>query len=392
MRTSDTAGAARDKPSLGLYVHIPFCARKCLYCDFLSFARTDASAIDAYADALIAEIGRQGEIYGSGFLADSVFLGGGTPSLLSAGQLARILTALSRSFSITKDCETTMEANPGALDERRLEAALSHGVNRLSMGAQSFNDELLRTLGRIHTRADILANYAAARRAGFGNINLDLMFAFPCQTPADWRDTLAETVALGPEHISFYSLELEEGTPLWASVRDGTLTMPDEDTDREMYRFAVRALANAGYARYEISNAARPGFRCRHNLKYWSGDAYLGFGLGAHSCADGVRFSNTEDLRAYIAAARDGRASLRAHTHVNTRADRIAEYMFLGLRRTEGVLEADYARIFGEDVRARFGKEIARLTREGLLESADGALRLTPAGVDVSNRVFVCFV
>jgi oxygen-independent coproporphyrinogen-3 oxidase len=278
------------------------------------------------------------------------------------------------------------------LDGRKLEVALRLGVNRLSMGAQSFKDEHLRTLGRIHTRADILAQYAAARRAGFGNINVDLLFAFPGQKPADWRDTLAEAVALGPEHISFYSLQLEEETPLWASVRDGALTMPDEDTDREMYRFAVRTLAEAGYARYEISNAARPGFRCRHNLKYWSGDAYLGLGLGAHSYAEGVRFSNTEDPDAYIAAARDGGAPLRAHAHVNTREDRIAEYMFLGLRRTEGVLEADYARIFGEDMRARFGKEIARLTREGLLENADGALRLTPMGVDVSNRVFACFV
>jgi oxygen-independent coproporphyrinogen-3 oxidase len=391
MKTSD--GAADDRPSLGLYVHIPFCARKCFYCDFLSFAQADASAIDAYADALVFEIERQGEIYGNGFLADSVFLGGGTPSLLSAAQLARVLTALHRSFSFAKNCETTMEANPGALDERGFDAALSHGVNRLSMGAQSFKDEHLRTLGRIHARADILAGFAAARRAGFGNINLDLMFAFPGQTPADWRDTLAEAVALGPEHVSFYSLESEEGTPLWASVRNGELTMTDEDTDREMYRFAVRTLADAGYARYEISNAARPGFRCRHNLKYWSLDDYLGLGLGAHSCADGVRFSNTEDLRAYIAAAQGGRAtSFRAHAHVSARGERIAEYMFLGLRRTEGVLEADYAKVFGEDMRARFGKEIDSLTQEGLLESEDGALRLTPTGTDVSNRVFVRFV
>jgi oxygen-independent coproporphyrinogen-3 oxidase len=340
----------------------------------------------------VLEIERQGAVYGSGFLVDSIFLGGGTPSLLSAEQLTRVFAAMFRFFVIATDCETTMEANPGALDERKIETALSLGVNRLSLGAQSFKDEHLRTLGRIHARADILNTYAAARRAGFGNVNLDLMFAFPGQTPADWRETLAEAVALGPEHISFYSLQLEEGTPLWASVRDGARAMPSEDVDREMYRFAVRTLAEAGYARYEISNAARPGFRSRHNLKYWSMDAYLGLGLGAHSYMDGVRFSNTEDLDAHIAAARDGRAFPREHTHANTRADRIAEYMFLGLRRTAGVSEADYRATFGEDIRARFGKEIARLTAEGLLESADGALRLTPLGTDVSNRVFVRFV
>jgi oxygen-independent coproporphyrinogen-3 oxidase len=344
-----------------------------------------------YTRALALEIAQQGEIYGNRFIVNSVFLGGGTPSLLSAEQLARVLTALSRSFAVAGNCETTMEVNPGVLDERKIETALSLGVNRLSVGAQSFKDESLHTLGRIHTRADILTTCAAARRAGIGNINLDLMFAFPGQTLADWRYTLSEAMALGPEHISFYSLQLEEGTPLWAFVRNGALAETFEDTDREMYRFAVRTLADAGYERYEISNAARPGFRCRHNLKYWSLESYLGLGLGAHSYADGARFSNTEDLDAYIAAAGDT-ALLRAHEHVNTPFDDISEYMFLGLRRTEGVSEAAYRARFGEDIRARFSKEIERLTDESLLESSDGSLRLTELGVDMSNRVFVAFV
>ncbi|MDR2089877.1 MAG: radical SAM family heme chaperone HemW [Clostridiales Family XIII bacterium] len=376
---------------LGLYVHIPFCERKCFYCDFLSFGGADASAREAYVRALVAEIALQGELYGGAFCADSAFLGGGTPSLLSAEQLTRILRELFRSFSRTRDCETTMEANPGSLDARKLEAALSQGMNRLSIGAQSLSDELLRKLGRVHTHADFLATYEAARRAGFSNINLDLMFAFPGQTLADWRETLAEAIDLRPEHISFYSLQAEEGTPMWEALRDGRLVATDEDTDREMYRFAVRALADAGYERYEISNAAKPGFRCRHNLKYWSMDAYLGLGLGAHSYADGVRFSNVESLEAYLAAA-EGRAPFRAQAHVNSREDRISEYMFLGLRRAEGISEADYAREFGEDVRARFGGEIDRLIGEGLLERCGDALRLTPQGIDVSNRVFVAFV
>ena len=381
----------RVAETLGLYVHIPFCARKCLYCDFLSFAHTDASLREAYTRALIAEIRRQGTVYGNRFCVNSVFLGGGTPSLLSAEQLARILTELSRSFPLSRDCETTMEANPGSLSARKLDAALSRGVNRLSIGVQSLSDDLLAALGRIHTRAEFLANYEAARRAGFRNINLDLMFAFPSQTFADWRETLAEAMDLRPEHLSFYSLQPEEGTPMQELLRDGKLAAIDEDSDREMYRYAVRTLTNAGYAHYEISNAAREGFRCGHNLKYWSLKPYLGLGLGAHSYADGVRFSNTEDLAAYIAAADKG-ASFRAHAHASTRDERIAEYMFLGLRRIEGVSEAEFFREFGEDIGARFGKELDRLTGEGLLERADGALRLTEKGIDLSNRVFVAFV
>jgi oxygen-independent coproporphyrinogen-3 oxidase len=377
--------------TLGLYIHIPFCARKCRYCDFLSFARTDASLREAYVRALILEIERQGSLYGNMFCVNSVFLGGGTPSLLSPAQLSRVLSALSRAFSIARDCETTMEANPGALDERLLDAALSQGVNRLSLGVQALSDRLLRVLGRIHTRADFLANYRAARRAGFANINTDLMFAFPGQTPADWRESLEAVLALGPEHISFYSLELEAGTPMYADVRAGTLAALDEETDREMYHFAARSIARAGYEHYEISNAAKPGFRCRHNLKYWSMDPYLGLGLGAHSYTDGVRFSNTEDLRAYIAAAGDP-ARLRVRSHVSTPEDCISEYMFLGLRRLAGVSEAAYARKFGEELRARFGAEIARLVRAGLLEEGGGTLRLTPRGIDLSDSVFVSFV
>jgi oxygen-independent coproporphyrinogen-3 oxidase len=376
---------------IGLYIHIPFCERKCLYCDFLSFADADESLREAYVRALVAEIRRQGLLYSNKFYVNSVFLGGGTPSLLSAGQLSRILTELSRAFPGARDCETTMEANPGSLSARKLETLLSRGVNRLSIGVQSLSDALLSALGRIHTRADFLASYRAARRAGFGNINLDLMFAFPSQTLSDWRETLAEALDLRPEHLSFYSLQPEEGTPMREALRAGRFVAVDEDTDREMYRYAVRTLARAGYARYEISNAAREGFRCRHNLKYWSLKPYLGLGLGAHSYADGVRFSNTEDLRAYIAAANEG-APFRAQAHVSTRRDRISEYMFLGLRRTRGVSEADYLREFGEELEARFGKEIALLTEEGLLERAGGALRLTAKGIDLSDRVFVSFV
>jgi oxygen-independent coproporphyrinogen-3 oxidase len=379
------------KRTIGLYIHIPFCARKCRYCDFLSFADADASLRETYVRALVLEIEGQGALYGDRFCADSVFLGGGTPSLLSAEQLSRVLSALSRAFSIARDCETTMEANPGTLDERLLDAALSRGVNRLSLGVQALPGRLLRALGRIHTRADFLASYGAARRAGFANINLDLMFAFPGQTPSDWRESLEEALDLGPEHISFYSLQLEEGTPLHADVSAGALAAVCEDADREMYHFAVRALARAGFEHYEISNAAKPGFRCRHNLKYWSMEPYLGLGLGAHSYADGTRFSNTEDLHAYIAAAGDP-ARLRARAHANTRADCISEYMFLGLRKTEGVSEAAYAREFGEDIRARFGAEISRLSGEGLLEEDRGMLRLTPRGIDISDSVFVSFV
>jgi oxygen-independent coproporphyrinogen-3 oxidase len=348
---------------------------------------------EAYTRALVTEIRRRGPVYGNRFCVNSVFLGGGTPSLLSAEQLARILTALSDAFPFARDCETTLEANPGSLDARKLDAALSRGVNRLSMGVQSLSDKLLSALGRIHTRADFLANHAAARRAGFRNINFDLMFAFPSQTLSDWRESLAEAIDLRPEHLSFYSLQPEEGTPMQEALRAGRIAAIDEDTDREMYHCAVRTLTDAGYEHYEISNAAREGFRCRHNLKYWSMKPYLGLGLGAHSYADGVRFSNTEDLRAYIAAADESAPqAFGAQAHASTRDERISEYMFLGLRRTRGVSETDYLREFGETIEARFGKEMDRLISEGLLERANGALRLTARGMDLSNRVFVAFV
>jgi oxygen-independent coproporphyrinogen-3 oxidase len=311
--------------------------------------------------------------------------------MLSPSQLSRVLRELSSAFSLAPGCEVSMEANPGTVSERKLDAAISGGVNRLSMGAQSFSDELLRGLGRVHTRADFIESYETARRAGLSNINIDLMFAFPGQTPRDWRETLSEAVALRPEHISFYSLQLEEGTPMWESARAGGPAVVDEETDRGMYRRAVKTLADAGYERYEISNAAKPGFRCRHNLKYWSLDPYLGLGLGAHSYVNGVRFYNTDDLDAYIAAS-EACEPFEADAHANTLRDDIAEYMFLGLRKTEGISEAAYSAKFGEDVRARFGKEIERLVGEGLLESVGGVLRLTSMGVDVSDRVFVEFV
>jgi oxygen-independent coproporphyrinogen-3 oxidase len=389
MKTNNEIKSAGQ--TLGLYVHIPFCASKCSYCDFLSFAKTDVSVREAYTGALSREIRRQGRLYGGAFCVDSVFLGGGTPSLLSAPELSRILTELSSAFSLSRNCEITMESNPGALDRMKLEAAKSSGVNRLSMGVQSFSDDLLRVLGRIHTRADFFGNYESARRAGFDNINIDLIFAFPSQSFDDWRETLSEAVDLRPEHISFYSLQLEEGTPMQTAVRAGEFAAASEELDRDMYHYAVRALSDAGYARYEISNASGPGLRCRHNLKYWSLDPYIGLGLGAHSYVNGVRFSNTEDLDAYIAAA-EGRGAFKAWEHVNTPIDDISEYMFLGLRRTEGVSETAYLARFGEDMRSRFGKEIERLTAEGLLESSNGSLRLTETGVDMSNRVFVAFV
>jgi oxygen-independent coproporphyrinogen-3 oxidase len=349
--------------------------------------------MEAYVSALLKEIEEQGDFYGGFFYVNSIFIGGGTPTALSAEQLARILTGLTRSFRMLRGCEITIEANPGTLDKGKLETCLFYGANRLSIGLQSLDNAHLKTLGRIHTKEMFLENYQLARNTGFDNINLDLMFAFPGQTLAGWRDTLAEAVSLRPEHISFYSLQLEEGTPLWDAVHSGAHTVVDEETDRAMYHHAVRFLKDAGYTHYEISNAAKPGFQCCHNLKYWSLAEYLGLGLGAHSYVDGNRFSNQEDLDGYIQAVEEGEGeTITVWEHANSLEEEISEFIFLGLRKMEGISLEEFFLEFQEDIFDRFEGEITDMQRDGLVELSGGMLRLTPKGIDVSNRVFVKFV
>lgn len=376
---------------LGLYVHIPFCLQKCVYCDFLSSANGDAALYEDYVRALLSETAAKGTAYAD-YTVDTVFIGGGTPSVLEGGQILRVMDGIRAHFSVDGEAEITIEANPGTLTEQKLGDYRRAGINRLSMGVQSFDDGLLGFIGRIHTADEARESFALARRAGFDNINLDLMFSIPGHTYEKWTATLVTAVALRPEHISFYSLQLEEGTPLFTAFERGEFMPASDADDRRMYRDGLTALQAAGYVQYEISNAALPGRESRHNLKYWSLDEYLSLGIGGHSFVNGTRFSNTTDIAAYIA---DEGKTEHATFHVNSVRDNAGEFVFTGLRKTEGISLTEFAtRIgtpFDEFYRAE-EREIREYIAGGFLELRDDRLRLTETGTDISNAVMSVFV
>jgi len=366
----------------GLYIHIPFCAAKCAYCDFLSFAeREDCAA--AYIEALAAEIGSYKKHY-AGAEVTSVFFGGGTPTLLSAALLAKPLQVASSVFTIAKDAEITVEANPETVDYDKLCMLREAGFNRISFGVQSFDDTLLRRLGRIHSAETAERAVINARQAGFTNINIDLMFGLPGQSLPDWTRTLSRAIALAPEHLSCYSLIVEENTPL---ARENPLDLPDEDTDRAMYAHTREKMALMGYSQYEISNFAKPGFESRHNGMYWTGGEYIGLGLGAHSLLERRRLCNTDNFTQYCNGD-TGREVLETLTD----ADLYAEFMILGLRMTAGVSAAVFQKRFNRRIDSVFGAELDALVTEGLLVREGDRIRLTARGVDISNRVFVRFL
>lgn len=388
-----------------MYLHIPFCARKCSYCDFRSFGNSGEAEQKAYIGALCREIReyktdaedgaeegtRAASSYGiaaeengaaeTNYNVDSIFFGGGTPSLLEPLHIAAAMNALSDSFHIDPDAEITIEANPGTLTAAKLKQYRLMGINRLSLGVQSMDDSVLFTLGRIHTRSQVLDSVRLAREAGFDNINIDLMLGIPGQTLESWERTMDEIFGLEPEHLSFYSLQIEEGTPFYDWFRTGRLEAMPEELDRRMYHGMRRRLEDQGYRHYEISNAAKPGRECRHNLKYWSMQDYIGLGLAAHSYVRGVRFSNTEDMERYL------RGDHLEEVHKNDRADSISDYLFTELRRIEGFSQSEFEERFGEPPSALFGPEIRRFCAEGLLEADGDRLRFTARGLDFTNTV-----
>ena len=370
-----------------IYVHIPFCIRKCSYCDFLSFPCKDREK-KAYLQALHREILCCGKDGGSTPVT-SVFFGGGTPSLLTGEELAGILSALRQQFVFQKDAEITMEANPGTLTKENLRLYRAAGVNRLSIGCQSVHDAELKTLGRIHTFAQFAESFTLAREAGFTNINVDLMSAIPGQDLAAWRDCLEKITDFAPEHISAYSLIIEEGTPFF-EMQD-TLALPDEDTEREMYELTREFLAKKGYIQYEISNYARPGRECRHNIGYWDQTPYLGLGLGASSYKDGVRWKNTPDMAAYLAQADAGQFA-RADEERLTVEEQMEEFMFLGLRMTRGVSISLFQERFGVEMAAVYQKPIEHFVREKLLTIRQNRVCLTEKGMDLADMVMAEFM
>lgn len=378
---------------LELYLHIPFCVKKCNYCDFLS-APAGEETRAAYVDALLEEI--RGFDEPEDYEVVTVFFGGGTPSILPGQAIFRIMEALREKFSFRKGAEITLEANPGTVDKEKLSFYKKAGINRLSFGLQSADAEELKKLGRIHTWEKFLESFQLAREAGFSNINVDLMSALPGQTKESWEKTLRQVLALQPEHISAYSLIIEEGTPFYqlyekdVERRDAgeePELIPSEEEERAMYEATGRILKEQGYLHYEISNYAKPGCECRHNLGYWQRRDYLGFGLGASTLLNPVRYKNTEDLEAYL-----GGDFSKKEFFVLTKDNQIEETMFLGLRVLEGVSKEHFREQFSCELRVVYRKEMEKLEQEGLLEEEGDFVRLTSRGIDLSNPVLAEFL
>ena len=381
-----------NQKELELYIHIPFCVKKCSYCDFLSAPATEQTK-EAYMAALFAEIGGRAKDY-KDRIVTSVFIGGGTPSLLSADTIRQLMEHIREGFSLAPDAEITMEVNPGTVTAEKLTAFYAAGINRLSIGMQSAQEQELKILGRIHDFDGFCQVYREAVEAGFTNINVDVMSGLPGQTLASYKDTLEKVLRLEPmpQHISAYSLIVEEGTPFAAMADRGELPLPEEDTERAMYEETIEVLAGYGFHRYEISNYALDGYECRHNVGYWIRRDYLGFGIGAASLIGNVRFQNGRDLNAYLAhplACREEQQSL-------TTQEQMEETMFLGLRLIRGVSYPEFARCYGQTLEEVYGEVISRNVADGLLtvreDETGRRLMLTGRGLDVSNYVMAQFL
>jgi oxygen-independent coproporphyrinogen III oxidase len=359
-----------------LYVHIPFCVRKCLYCDFNSY--TENNLQDEYVDALVHELK---SVEQKKF--ETIFIGGGTPTILSLYNLEKLLKELSK-FQAD---EFTIEANPGTLSIEKLALIKSFGVNRLSMGLQAWQDKLLEKLGRVHRLRDFLESYKAARIVGFKNINIDLMFGIPDQSMEDWIESIEEIIKLQPEHISSYSLIVEEGTPYYNMKNEGLLNLPDEETERLMFNYAVDRLNEKGLKHYEISNFSKAGYECRHNITYWMDEEYIGCGAGAHSYKGKKRYYNINNISEYISAAKRGN-TIQEIIDLSLE-DEISEFMFLGLRLIDGIKKDRFKKRFNLNVEGVYPDEIEELVSQGLLINDKESLRLTTKGVEFSNQVFV---
>ena len=377
------------KKPLELYIHIPFCVKKCAYCDFLSGPST-LEVREAYVNCLIEEIchckhvgvgdsdNKWAPCDPENYEVVSAFFGGGTPSILKPDQIRRIMTALKEVFCWNSDAEVTIEANPGTVDEEKLRNYLDCGINRISFGLQSADNEELRKLGRIHTWEEFLDSFHQARIAGFTNINVDLMSALPGQTVDSWRKTLEKVLELKPEHISAYSLIIEEGTPFYEKYEDHPELLPPEEEERQMYHDTKKILHEHGYERYEISNYARAGYACRHNLGYWERREYKGFGLGSASLLENRRYTNTCELKQYL----QGR--IRGTEEELSEQDIREETFFLGLRKMEGIDPGPY--------RVHYEKLLEKLQMQQLLEEKNGKICLTEYGIDISNYVLAQFL
>ncbi len=382
-----------------LYIHIPFCVQKCKYCDFLSMT-ADEETKERYVEALMCEIAYYGRhMEEADKTLETVYFGGGTPTVIGAGNLIRILDCVKSHFRLKEGCEITIELNPATIDGEGLRELYRNGVNRLSIGLQSAHNEELKLLGRIHDYEQFLEVFREVRKAGFQNVNVDLISSLPGQSVEDYKDSLQKVILLNPEHISAYSLILEEGTPFYESYVNHPELLPDEETDREMYHLTKELLKAAGYERYEISNYAKPGFESKHNSGYWKRVPYLGTGLGASSFRGGKRRKNETNLKEYLQNWKktsqntvfEGRFD---EIYALSLQDEMAEYMFLGLRMSRGISIKGFEECFGKGLFDVYGKVIEKLKKEGLLEvkEEEDRIYLTDFGMDVSNYVFEWFL
>ena len=374
----------RKKSGLELYLHIPFCIKKCDYCDFLSGPSTRTGQ-ESYIYALLREIKAVSAVEKRS--VDTVFIGGGTPSVPECDVMEKLLQGLQENFHFSPNAEITIEANPGTLTSEYLALYRKYGINRISIGLQSPKDEELEVLGRIHNYRQFLESYQMAREAGFSNINVDMMFAIPGQSYEGWIENLRTVAELGPEHISAYSLIVEEGTPF--SKRE--LELPDEDTEYRMYEDVAKVLGEYDYHQYEISNYAKENRECRHNEGYWQRKDYLGLGLGAASLIGNERFTNTRDMQEYLENS-GVPERIRKDREVLTEKDEMAEFMFLGLRMTEGVSKAEFQEYFGNAVEKIYGEVLEKYKRQGMLAEKENRIFLTRAGIHVSNVVMADFL
>lgn len=371
-----------------LYLHMPFCVRKCAYCDFLSFP-TDQETQNLYTRRLREDIDAMGKKYGD-IPVDTIFIGGGTPSVPDSALIVGIMEHVRKAFHVAEGAEISMEANPGTVTREKLTDYRRAGINRLSFGLQSANDRELKLLGRIHTWAEFLESFHLARECGFTNINIDLMSALPGQTREFWKDTLKRVTDLNPEHISAYSLIIEDGTPFGEKYgsEEGRKLLPDEDSEREMYHETKRFLRDCGYERYEISNYAKPGRACRHNIGYWTGLPYLGLGLGASSYMDGCRFAVNSDMKQYL----EEKPGMFTDVEKLTKKDMEEEFFYVGLRMTAGVSLPEFERRFGVSAKDVYPGLMEMFVEEKAAVFQGDRFVLTDYGLDVSNYIMAQFL
>jgi oxygen-independent coproporphyrinogen-3 oxidase len=370
--------------SVALYIHIPFCKQKCLYCDFPSFAGKEDFMLD-YAAALAKEISSI-----EGKKIKTIFIGGGTPTYLSLAGWEIIKKSINR-LDKCEDLEFTVEANPGTFNREELKFLKGMGVNRLSIGLQAFQDSLLKELGRIHTAKDFEQSFEIARDLGFDNINVDLMFGLPNQTLEQWIETLESVAALNPEHLSCYSLIIEEGTEFYKRFEKGTLSLPDEELERTMYAEAIGYLEKKEYIQYEISNFAKNNKPCRHNLVYWEMEEYIGCGAASHSYSDGFRYRNEEDVEKYIKKINEQSSAVVEKTK-NSYKDDMEEFMFMGLRKNVGINKSEFSKRFNKDIHSVYAKVINKYISTGFMKESENNIFLTYEGIELSNVIMAEFL